>query len=104
MIPEDFRREILFAFLPIFDLENSHEAELSDACAASESIHRSVSLALDEKIEIEDAIDLIEPEVYYSIDDYLDEVERDLGVIFDQWEKKGKILVPQSASLSEFHK
>lgn len=102
MIPvfDSAYRHLIDIFLPPMDFLEAGADE--EQWNANLKIYESVVCALKGEILLEEAIEEIEGAILYGdVDRYLDEVERDLGIWWNHWERNGKIYLPQSCSLIE---
>lgn len=88
-------RDLQALFLPPLDfIEQGAGDEEWDANLA---IYGAVKLAIQGDISLDDALDIIEQNVLYNdMDRYLDEVERDLGIWWQNWNQNGMIVLPNN--------
>lgn len=87
------KRELISLFLPPMDLDE--ESAIDEQLESNIRIYRNINAAILGEIDLDDAIEAIENDILYEdMDIYLDEIERDLKVWFNNWEVQGILLLP----------
>lgn len=88
------RQELLSIFMPVIDLEPSCDSDTKLSEETSVKVYKSINAAFNLEIDLDDAIDAVADILLYDIDDYLDEVERDLGILWNSWTKEDNLVLP----------
>lgn len=80
------RQLLICTFLPPMDLLD--DRSIGEQIVANRNIFNFIRSSLDNEIDIDEAIEAIEEDILYGdMDVYLDEVDRDLELIFEAFDK-----------------